>query len=60
MKNKLHLSDKEITEIYNRHVDTVYRVCFAYMKNIADTEDALQETFIKLIKSEPEFQSIEY
>ena len=60
MKNKLHLSDKEITEIYNRHVDTVYRVCFAYMKNIADTEDALQETFIKLIKSEPEFQSIEH
>jgi RNA polymerase sigma-70 factor (ECF subfamily) len=25
-------TDAEITELYQRHVKTVYRVCFAYMK----------------------------
>lgn len=32
-------TDEEFVEIYNRHVDTVYRVCFSFMKNAADTED---------------------
>ena len=27
-------TDEEIIEIYNRHVDTVYRVCFSFMKNV--------------------------
>lgn len=26
-------ADEEFVEIYNRHVDTVYRVCFSFMKN---------------------------
>lgn len=50
-------TDEEIEEIYNRHVDTVYRVCFSFMKNEADTEDIVQETFLKLITSKKEFQS---
>lgn len=50
-------TDEEIEEIYNRHVDTVYRVCFSFMKNEADTEDIVQETFLKLITSEKQFQS---
>ena len=49
MANSLLRTDKEIAEIYERHKKTLYRVCFAYMKNHADTEDALQETFYRLI-----------
>lgn len=50
-------ADEEITEIYYRHVDTVYRICFSYMKNVADTEDMVQETFLKLMTHNRQFQS---
>ena len=60
MSKSLLRTDKEIEEIYERHRITVYRVCFAYMKNPADTEDAVQETFIKLINNVPKFESEEH
>ena len=43
MANSLLRTDKEITELYKRHKETITRVCFAYMKNATDTEDALQD-----------------
>ena len=51
------LSDREIEEAYARHVDTVYRVCFSFMKNRADTEDIVQETFLKLISHNMRFET---
>lgn len=47
----------EIAVIYHRHVDTVYRVCYSFMKNAADAEDMVQETFLKLIASGRPFES---
>lgn len=49
--------EEDITQIYYRHVETVYRVCFSFMKNAADTEDLVQETFLKLIACKKRFQS---
>ena len=60
MKRSLLRTDKEIAELYARHKGTVYRVCFAYLKNTADTEDAVSETFIRLIRSVPAFESAEH
>ncbi|MCL2286599.1 MAG: RNA polymerase sigma factor [Firmicutes bacterium] len=60
MANPLLRTDKEIAELYERHNDMVYRICFAYMKNIADTEDAVQDTFCKLITSGVFFESDEH
>ena len=60
MSSSLLRTDEEIAELYERHKKTVYRVCFAYMKNSADTEDAVQETFFKLIKAGPAFESAEH
>ena len=60
MSDPLLRTDKEIADIYMRHVKTVYRVCFAYMKNRADTEDAVQDTFFRLIRSGPAFESEEH
>jgi RNA polymerase sigma-70 factor (ECF subfamily) len=60
MSDSLLRTDKEIAEIYSRHVKTVYRVCFAYMKDPADAEDAVQETFFKLIRSGPAFDGEEH
>ncbi|MBO4514904.1 MAG: RNA polymerase sigma factor [Lachnospiraceae bacterium] len=53
-------TEGEIIEIYERHVKMVYRVCFAYMKNAAETEDAVQETFFRLIRKGPRFESAEH
>ena len=60
MSNSLLRTDKEIAEIYMRHCKTVYRVCFAFMKDPADTEDAVQDTFFQLIKSGPAFENEEH
>lgn len=56
----LQRTGKEITEIYNRQVDTVYRICFSFMKNTTDTEDMVQETFLKLLSSGVSFVSEEH
>lgn len=49
---------EEITAIYNRHVNTVYRICFTYLKgNMMDVEDAVQSTFIALMRSGKRFGS---
>lgn len=53
----LLMTQKEITQIYNRQVETVYRVCFSFMKNRAETEDLVQETFLRLIRSGKQFEN---
>ena len=50
-------TDEEIMDIYNRQVDTVYRICFSFMKTRTDTEDMVQETFLRLMSSGTVFQS---
>ncbi len=56
----LQRTGKEISEIYGRQVDTVYRICFSFMKNRPDTEDMVQETFLKLLSKGVVFQSEEH
>jgi len=60
MTTSLLRTSKEIADIYQRHKDMVYRICFAYMKNNADTEDAVQDTFCNLIKADKPFESPEH
>ena len=60
MKESLLRMDKEIAEIYNRRVKSVYRACLTYMKTKADTEDMVQSTFINLINYGGSFQSEEH
>jgi RNA polymerase sigma-70 factor (ECF subfamily) len=53
-------TDKELEEVYIRHIDTVYRLCFMYMKNTTDAEDAVSTVFLKLIKSRKHFNDHEH
>lgn len=53
-------TDEEITRIYNKYVDMVYKICFMMFKNEAETEDATQNVFIKLMKHIDRFQSDEH
>lgn len=46
--------------LYQRHVKTVYRVCYLYMKNPQDTEDIVQSTFLKLFQYPGEFSDSEH
>ena len=60
MKNSSLRTNEELSQIYERHVNTVYRVCFLLMKNRHDAEDMVQNTFIRLIKDETQFESSEH
>lgn len=60
MSARTQRTDGEIADIYARCSGTVYRVCFSYMKAAADAEDALQETFFRLIEKGPAFESEEH
>ena len=51
---------QELAELYYRHVDTVWRVCYSFMKNRADTEDMVQETFLRAYDVDKPFQSEEH
>lgn len=44
-------------DVYSRQADTVYRVCYSFMKNRTDTEDMVQETFLKLLSTGKEFEN---
>ena len=59
MAKSLLRTDKEIADIYFRHVKTIYRVCFAYLKTIRDAEEAVHDTFLKMITSSVVFESSE-
>lgn len=61
MPNSLLRTNKDFEQVYLRHVDTVFRVCFIYMKdNKMDLEDAVQDTFVKFIRSDKRFDSLEH
>lgn len=47
--------NNDITGIFRRHVKAVYRLCFSYLGNASDAEDAAQATFMKLVVEPREF-----
>lgn len=50
-------TDKELAEIYRRHIDTVYRICYTLLHNIPDAEDAAQSVFLKLMECDVAFEN---
>ena len=40
--------------------DMLFRVCLIMLKNEADAEDAVQETYLKYIQKSPEFKNAEH
>ncbi|MBQ9898714.1 MAG: RNA polymerase sigma factor [Ruminococcus sp.] len=48
---------KNAVETYG---DSLYRLCLVMLGNSSDAEDAVQETFMQLIRSAPEFRGNEH
>ena len=51
------MTPEGLARSYERNVDTVWNVCITFLKNPADAEDAVQETFLRLLRSAPELES---
>ncbi|WP_270646609.1 RNA polymerase sigma factor [Paeniclostridium hominis] len=45
-------------EVYNLQVDTVFKICVLYLKKIDDAKETTQDTFIRYLKYNPEFENI--
>ena len=45
---------------YREQFRTVWNICLSFLKNPADTEDAVQESFLRLVRSEERFESPEH
>lgn len=50
----------DITPVFQRHVKSVYRLCYSYFGNAADAEDATQSTFLKLVAEPREFNDVDH
>ncbi len=46
---------QKLTECYARHRKTVWNICYSYLLNPADTEDAVQDTFLRYMESNKSF-----
>ncbi len=50
----------EFDEVYNRNVDSIYKICFLYLKDKSDVEDFVQNTFIKYLRYKPVFENLDH
>lgn len=57
---EFELSTQQLTKTYNQYKDLLYRIAFTYVKNEADAEDILQETFLRYFKKNPVFDNDEH
>ena len=60
MNEDLQMTSKDITDLYEQYADMVYRICFMFLKNPADTEDAVQTVFIKAMDERVVFKNISH
>ena len=51
---------REIEQIYYTYADMVYRIGMMMLKNTAEAEDALQNVFVRLIRSDQAFRDSEH
>ena len=60
MKTEPNEKDKNIKIMLERYSTMVYRICFMYLKNKSDAEDACQDVFLKYIQQNKQFESDEH
>ncbi|MCM1187699.1 MAG: RNA polymerase sigma factor [bacterium] len=53
----MNYSEEEFLSVYRRRIDLTYRLCFSFLKNREDTEDAVQSVFIKYLSGGRRFEN---
>ena len=48
------------SEVYERNVGSVYRICLMHLRNVCDAEDATQAVFLKYLKNSQTFSDFEH
>lgn len=56
----MNSAQSETERTVRKYGDTVYKVAFSYTRNKSDADDIFQEVFLRLIKSNPSFESEEH
>lgn len=54
------MDNKQLAHYFEAYYSLVYRVAFTQLKSHADTEDVVQEVFIRLLRYQPDFKSKEH
>ena len=57
---KVYIKDYEkyFKDVYDRNIDTIYKVCFIYLRgNKTNAEDAVQTTFLNMFKKKIVFEN---
>jgi RNA polymerase sigma-70 factor (ECF subfamily) len=57
---KLRENSATLEEVYERQVNTVYKIAFTYLKNKSDAEDATADTFLKYAECKKLFNNSEH
>lgn len=50
------MDNNEFDRIYNNYAEMLYKIAYLYFGNSNDSEDAVQEIFIKLLYKSPDFK----
>ena len=51
------LDKEKLEQLYRLHFRMVWNICLSFLKNPSDTEDATQETFLRLVREDVVFRS---
>ena len=60
MEKTSHGNYDVATEALKNYADMVRRICFIYLRNYTDVEDAFQDVFLKLLQSDIKFENEEH
>lgn len=52
--------DRDFERIVYSYSDSLYRICMHYLRNTADAQDIVQQTFLRLIEKDIEFENAEH
>lgn len=60
MTNVLLQSDETVVHALKEYGNTILRLSYSYLHNMADSEDVLQDTMLSLIKTKPVFSNSDH
>ena len=60
MAQKQNKTEEEIKELVDTYSSLIFRISYCILCNVADAEDAVQETFLRYITKAPEFNDEEH